>query len=139
MISIEVTSESKSLLTFYYQVNECEEFPSMGETHSMIFTAAEAFDIYKNIPEERKSLIAGISVIGVDANGKKMDVIPVSCGNTIDLSMLDYYSNAKKNPIANKMIKEIVDISKQNGFHTYGNFKFGNEIEQQNRRHRAGR
>lgn len=138
-IPIAVTPENKPFLTFYYQVNECEEFPTMGETHSMITGAAEALDIYINIPEDKKSLVAGISVIGVDGTGKTLDVIPISSGSVIDLSMLEYYPNAKDNPTANKMIKEIVELSKKNGFQTYGNFNFNNDIEQQNRRHRAGR
>ena len=136
---IAVTPEDKPILTYYYQVNECEEFPTMGETYSMISGAAEAFEIYKNIPEDRKSLVAGISVVGVDGTGNTLEVIPVSNGSAIDLSMFEYYPNAKDNPTANKMIKDIVEISKKNGFQTYGSFNFINEMEQQNRRHRARR
>ncbi|MDD3417655.1 MAG: ImmA/IrrE family metallo-endopeptidase [Lachnospiraceae bacterium] len=138
-LPIAVTPENKPLLTFYYQVNECEEFPSMGKSHSMITNASEALDIYKNIPEDRKSLVAGIDVIGVDTTGNVLEEIPISGGKIIDLSLLDHYPAAKENSVANKKIKEIVDVAKQNGFQTYGNFNFNNEIEQQNRRHRAGR
>ena len=128
-------------LSFHYQVNECEEFPTMGETYSKISSAAEAFNIYSNISDDKKSLLGGIRLVGTDSSGNVLDVVPISCGRAIDLSRLNSYPVAKENTEAKKMIKEIVDISKKNGFQTYGSFDFGNgsELEQQNRRHRARR
>lgn len=139
--TIAVSLDNMPLLTFYYEVNECQEFPSMGATYSQIQSAVEALSVFNNIPEDKKSLIGGISIRGIDTNGNTLEVIPVSFGRAIDLSLLEYYPAAKENAEAKKLIGEIVNLSKKEGFQTYGSFDFGsgNEQEQQNRRHRGGR
>ena len=135
---IAVSLDNKPLLTFYYEVNECQEFPSMGKTYSPIQSAVEALSIFNDIPENRKSLIGGINIIGIDTSGNILEVIPVSFGQTIDLSLFEYYPVAKENMEEKKMIKEIVDLSKKEGFQTYGSYDFGvnNKMEQHNRRNR---
>lgn len=118
--------DNKPILSFSYEVNECQEFPSMGNTYNNIPTAKAALEKYESIPEDRKMLIGGVNIVGKSSSGDEVEIIPISSGKYIDLDPLSCYSVLKENLQAEKMVKEFVDEAKKSGFQTFGKYDFSN-------------
>lgn len=108
---------------YSFEVNECSEFPTLGETYSGIMTAAEALNAYEAIPEHKQSLIAGINFV-IKSMDEQLVTIPLSSGNTIDLSMLEYYSELKEDRKATQQVRDFISAAKEKGFDIHGEYKF---------------
>ncbi len=131
-VPVAVTLDNKPILSFTYEVNECQEFPSMGDTYSEIPTAKEALDCYEKIPEDRRMLVGGVNLIGRASSGDVTEIIPISSGTYIDLDVLKCYPVLKENIQAEKMVKEFVDEAKKTGFQTFGKYEFSANVEAAN-------
>lgn len=131
-VPVAVTLDNKPILSFTYEVNECQEFPSMGDTYSEIPTAKEALDCYEKIPEDRRMLVGGVNLIGRASSGDVTEIIPISSGTYIDLDVLKCYPVLKENIQAEKMVKEFVDEAKKTGFQTFGKYEFSANLEAAN-------
>lgn len=125
-LPVALTLDNKPILSFSYEVNECQEFPSMGNTYNNIPTAKAALEKYENIPEDRKMLIGGVNLVGKSSSGDEVEIIPISSGKYIDLDPLRCYPVLKVNLQAEKMVKEFVDEAKKSGFQTFGKYDFSN-------------
>ena len=125
-VPVALNLDNKPILSFTYEVNECQEFPTMGDTYSDITTAKEALEKYQSIPKDRKMLIGGVNLVGKTSAGDVLEIIPISSGKYIDLDLLKCYPVLKENIQAEKMVKEFVDEAKQNGFQTFGKYDFSN-------------
>lgn len=125
-LPVALTLDNKPILSFSYEVNECQEFPSMGDTYSNIPTAKAALEKYESIPEDRKMLIGGVNLVGKSSSGDELEIIPISSGKYIDLDPLRCYPVLKANLQAEKMVKEFVDEAKKSGFQTFGKYDFSN-------------
>ena len=125
-LPVALTLDNKPILSFSYEVNECQEFPSMGNTYNNIPTAKAALEKYESIPEDRKMLIGGVNIVGKSSSGDEVEIIPISSGKYIDLDPLRCYPVLKANLQAEKMVKEFVDEAKKSGFQTFGKYDFSN-------------
>lgn len=138
---IAVDFDNKPILSFSFEVNECAEFPSMGNTYSNIMSAQEALKIFENIPDYKKNFVGGINLVGKTASGEQLETIPIVNGRSIDLDMLHYYPVVKENLQAEKMVKELVDEARKENYSTYGKYDFSNSASENilagNRRRRA--
>lgn len=138
-VPVAVTLDNKPIFSFAYEVNECQEFPSMGDTYSDIPTATEALDCYEKIPEDRRMLVGGVNLIGRSSSGDVTEIIPISSGTYIDLDVLKCYPVLKENIQAEKMVKEFVDEAKKTGFQTFGKYEFSANVDAANLGGRRGR
>lgn len=138
---IAVDFDNKPILSFSFEVNECAEFPSMGNTYSNIMSAQEALKIFENIPDYKKNFVGGINLVGKTSSGEQLETIPIVNGRSIDLDMLYYYPVVKENLQAEKMVKELVDEARKENYSTYGKYDFSNSASENilagNRRRRA--
>ena len=139
--AVAVDFDNKPILSFSFEVNECAEFPSMGNTYSNINSAQEALSTFENIPNYKRSLIGGINLIGLTSSGEQLEIIPITNGKSIDHDMLQYYPAIKENPQAEQMVKELVDQAKKLNYSTYGKYEFiynaSENLVAGNRRRRA--
>ncbi len=84
-------------------VAECGEFHSMGEFYENIPTVEEAVAIWKQIPPERMN---GIPAIGINIHTPGTEVfedvgIDILSGKRIDLDILEFIPDIKKQPTGN--------------------------------------
>lgn len=115
---------------YSFEVNECSEFPTRGETYSGIMTAPEALNVYEAIPEHKQSLVGGINFVIKSMDGQAV-TIPLSSGNTLDLSMLEYYPELKEDRKAAQQVRDFIAVAKEKGFDTCGEYKFPDEKQEQ--------
>lgn len=138
---IAVDFDNKPILSFSFEVNECAEFPSMGNTYSNIMSAQEALKIFENISDYKRSFIGGINLIGKTSSGEQLETVPIVNGRSIDFDMLHYYPVVKENLQAEKMVKELVDEARKENYSTYGKYDFSNSASENilsgNRRRRG--
>ncbi|MBD5556878.1 MAG: DUF3991 domain-containing protein, partial [Roseburia sp.] len=128
--TVTVAEHKEDSVCYSFEVNECSEFPTLGETHSGIMTAAEALNVYEAIPEHKQSLIGGINFV-MKSMDEEAVTIPLSSGNSIDLSMLEYYPELKEDRKAAQQIRDFISAAKEKGFDMHGEYKFPDEKQEQ--------
>ena len=116
-------SRNAEIKRYTFTVNECNEFPEMGNIYAEIPTGLAAIELLKNIPDYKRNMIPGIELAIDSSKGSLYSMsIPLLVGNMVDLSMLEYYEPMQSDRKATKMVMDFVDQAKKAGCKIYGEF-----------------
>ncbi|MGO4971989.1 ArdC-like ssDNA-binding domain-containing protein [[Clostridium] aminophilum] len=114
-------SEKEEQIPFSYSftVYECQDIPSMGLSYTNISSVEEAFCVYREIPEYKKSLVGGINLVIAERDGSEEEM-PLLMGDEINLDMLSYYPLHVQTDDGTKLIKKFCEKAIKDGYRVTG-------------------